>query len=130
MLEDDGKCYELNTAGMCDQKTCGQVGWMAFSEKGKDSGLYHEYIQIKIKLPSPPYLPLQASINCYVRNLDTLKTECKCLPGNVTTADGHCYEPYSRGPCQLGSWLVFSQVGRLIGQVLSWRRGCWRRALI
>lgn len=50
-------------------------------------------------------------INCYLRNLDTLKTECKCLPGNVTTATGRCYEPYSRGPCQLGQWLVFSQPG-------------------
>ncbi|XP_063591079.1 uncharacterized protein LOC134768282 isoform X1 [Penaeus indicus] len=76
MLEDDGVCYELNTAGLCDQTKC-----------------------------------LDGGINCYVRNLDTLKTECTCLPGNVTTADGHCFQPYSRGPCPLGNWLVFSEPG-------------------
>jgi len=80
MLEEDGNCYALNTAGPCQQSFCGD------------------------------------GINCYLRNLDTLKTECKCLPGNVTTTDGHCFEPYSRGPCPLGHWLVFNQPGVAVCQ--------------
>jgi len=59
----------------------------------------------------------EQGINCYVKNLDTLKTECKCLPGNVTTADGHCFQPYSRGPCSLGHWLVFSEPGVAVCKV-------------
>ncbi|XP_076067430.1 uncharacterized protein LOC143040347 [Oratosquilla oratoria] len=75
MLEDDGNCYELNTAGLCDQAEC------------------------------------PGGINCYLRNLDSIKTECKCLPGNVTTVEGRCFEPYSRGHCEIGNWLVFSEPG-------------------
>ena len=43
--------------------------------------------------------------------MDTLQTECRCLPRDSLTPDNKCYQPYTRGPCDFGEWWVFRAGG-------------------
>ena len=46
-----------------------------------------------------------------MKSLEALDVQCTCLPKIATTEDGRCYQPYTRGPCEFGEWLVFKSDG-------------------
>ena len=51
----------------------------------------------------------EAGTPCFMRSMDTLQTECRCLPRNSLTPDNKCHQPYTRGPCDFGQWWVFRE---------------------
>ena len=57
----------------------------------------------------------EAGTPCFMRSMDTLQTECRCLPRNSLTPDNKCHQPYTRGPCDFGQWWVFRE-GEAAGQ--------------
>ena len=92
-LHADGKCYRLNTRGDFQKKKLKKKNCQSFVGPCAS------------ELRNCPGTP------CFMKSLEALDVQCTCLPKIATTEDGRCYQPYTRGPCEFGEWLVFKSDG-------------------
>jgi len=109
------QCYELYSRGPCP---IGHI--LAFNYttvtpecKCQEGYVFHpeDGACYELNTPGPCEVMEDCSVDlgtpCFMRSMDTLQTECRCLPRNSLTDDGKCYQPYTRGPCDFGEWFIF-----------------------
>jgi len=111
------QCYELYTRGPCPIGHILAFNYTTLTPECKcqEGFVYHPADGACYELSTPGPCDAansggcEAGTPCFMRSMDTLQTECRCLPRNSLTPDNKCHQPYTRGPCDFGQWWVFRE---------------------
>lgn len=115
---DSKQCFELYKQGPCPDGHILSFNYGTLRPECKCKTGYHFYsgdgkcYLLNTKGPCEEKIEDCTGTPCFMKSLQELQVQCTCLPKRSMTDGGRCYEPYTRGPCRFGEYLVFKKGGR------------------
>eukprot|EP00095_Tigriopus_kingsejongensis_P003671 maker-scaffold11_size778918-snap-gene-5.21 protein:Tk03671 transcript:maker-scaffold11_size778918-snap-gene-5.21-mRNA-1 annotation:"hypothetical protein DAPPUDRAFT_324689" len=114
--KDSQKCYELYKQGPCPEGHILSFNYATFEPQCKCQDGYHLHsdgncYKLNTQGPCEDELKQCEGTPCFMKSLEAIDIKCTCLPKNSMTETHQCYQPYTRGPCNFGDWLVFKKDG-------------------